>query len=123
MRSSGGVVSSGLQHSPPPASAGAAASAGVAGAAASAGAAGAAGWAGADWSAAGSSVAQAFQAKAPMPATTTSVRIPVVILCTFGFLALAGVVVGRCTQSKPNGDNANRDAAIAAANWCGIFAH
>src|SRR5262245_48919494 len=103
MRSSGGVVSSGLQHSPPPAAAGAAASAGAAGAAAPAGAAG---WAGAACSAAGSSVAQAFQAKAPMPATTTSVRIPVVILCTFGFLTLAGVVVDyRSGQSRPNGDS------------------
>src|SRR5215510_4107288 len=115
MRSSGGVVSSGLQHSPPPAAAGAAASAGApasAGAAGAAAPAGAAGWAGAAGSAgaaccAGSSVAQAFQAKAPMPTTTTSVRIPVVILCTFGFLALAEVVVDcRSAQSKPNGDNA-----------------
>src|SRR5262245_41828884 len=115
MRSSGGVVSPGLQHSPPPpAAAGAPASAGAAGAAPPAGAAGsAAGSAGAACCA-GSSVAQAFQAKAPMPATTTSVRIPVVILCTLRFLALAGVIVDcRCAQSMTQVDSAKRVAAIA----------
>src|SRR5262245_66469531 len=76
MRSSGGVVSSGLQHSPPPAAAPAA---------------GVAGSAGAACSAAGSSGAHACQAKAPMPAIITSVKSPVVILCTFCSLALAAV--------------------------------
>ena len=90
-----GVVSSALQHSPPAAAS--SAGAGV-GAAPASPAAGVPAEALSSVAVAGSSVAQAFQAKAPMPAMNVIAKSPVVSLRTVRFLTLVAI----CLRQRRN---------------------